>query len=185
MDSAPGMDFLPLDQQQLFAHEFQKDVEFLQFLDPDGQQIVRDRQRRHHLGGRQRRPAPGDRHHAGGQGALLALPAMGPAGSQPALLQRGQRLWPARRRILRRLRKCGREAGGRKRPGAGLSLSCRPDRYRGAGDRGRAPHRDALQRTGADRAAFARPASSVSRATCSGSPTSTSRTWKNPIGMCR
>jgi AraC-like DNA-binding protein/ligand-binding sensor protein len=32
MDSAPGMDFLPLDQQQLFAHEFQKDVEFLQFL---------------------------------------------------------------------------------------------------------------------------------------------------------
>jgi AraC-like DNA-binding protein/ligand-binding sensor protein len=26
------MDFLPLDQQQLFAHEFQKDVEFLQFL---------------------------------------------------------------------------------------------------------------------------------------------------------
>ena len=32
MDSAPGMDFLPLDQQQLFAHEFQKDLEFLQFL---------------------------------------------------------------------------------------------------------------------------------------------------------
>jgi AraC-like DNA-binding protein/ligand-binding sensor protein len=32
MESAPGMDFLPLDQQQLFAHEFQKDVEFLQFL---------------------------------------------------------------------------------------------------------------------------------------------------------
>jgi len=32
MGSAPGIDFLPLDQQQLFANEFQKDVEFLKFL---------------------------------------------------------------------------------------------------------------------------------------------------------
>ena len=32
MGSAPGIDFLPIDEQQLFANEFQKDVEFLQFL---------------------------------------------------------------------------------------------------------------------------------------------------------
>jgi AraC-like DNA-binding protein/ligand-binding sensor protein len=32
MTSAPGIDFLPIEEQQLFAHEFQKDVEFIQLL---------------------------------------------------------------------------------------------------------------------------------------------------------
>ncbi|HLJ13840.1 MAG TPA: PocR ligand-binding domain-containing protein [Bryobacteraceae bacterium] len=32
MESAPGISFLPIDEQRLFAHEFQKDVEFIEFL---------------------------------------------------------------------------------------------------------------------------------------------------------
>ncbi len=32
MASAPGIDFLPLDEQQLFATEFHKDMEFIEFL---------------------------------------------------------------------------------------------------------------------------------------------------------
>lgn len=32
MASAPGIDFLPIDEQQLFAHEFQKDLEFIQLV---------------------------------------------------------------------------------------------------------------------------------------------------------
>jgi hypothetical protein len=32
MVSAPGLDFLPIGEQSLFVHEFQKDVEFLQLL---------------------------------------------------------------------------------------------------------------------------------------------------------
>ena len=32
MESAPGINFLPIDEQQLYAHEFQKDVEFIKLL---------------------------------------------------------------------------------------------------------------------------------------------------------
>ena len=32
MATAPGIDFMPLDEQQLYMNEFSKDVEFIQFL---------------------------------------------------------------------------------------------------------------------------------------------------------